>query len=454
MKQFNWSYQKLEHGSSLLSFAHHFCELNSLTIREFCKFFDASTEPSRRVSTDIIDPESSSLDLFGSLGPMIRDEYGPRDPARLFPKTYCVTDLPQELCTHNRYCPTCLEKGQHFAFQQLAWLSNCPIHDEPLQSQCGCKNRPRYRLNCARDWRELCKCGQVRFSKPENFTYEEGRRLDSFLLRLYFVREQLAPGLVCIRAHPEERAKKREVFDTYNLLRHILDSATNGFLLYREPGFWMRRIPIDMIEDGVEAAIDALFEQYFVNTVEEGQNLRKKYRDQAELVSFLELQLLGSGGNKHLLTMTGLKQDLPPEVKEYARLIATMRFLEAAREWKIEFGYGNKLLEKFGEQFGTPLGFILLPTVLGDPPAAFCHRPTYADRPNESRWTEELARFLVKQVYFRKLPPIAVERHLDGVMAQRYAQAQFAATLPESSSEQLDLFETLRTRVAKTSQRA
>ena len=452
MKQFNWSHRKLEPGSSLLSFAHHFCELNSLTIREFCKFFDSSTEPTRRISTEITDPESSRIDLEGVLGPMIRDDYP--DPARFFPKTYCVTELPQELCTHNRFCPTCLEKGQHFAFQQLAWLSHCPIHEQRLQSQCGCKNRPRYRLNCARDWRELCKCGQVRLSKPENFDDKECRRLEAFRIHLGLVRERLAAGLLCIRAHPNNRARKREVFDTYSLLRHVLDSLVVPFWHERQSCFWMREIPIDMIEHGVEAAIDALFEQYFVNTLEERQSLRKKYRDQAELVSFLELHLLGNSGNKHLLTMTGLNRDLSPEAKDYARLISTMRFLEAAQAWQIEPGPGFSLLEQFGEQFGSPIGFILMPTEAGAPPTAFCHLPTFADRPNESRWTEDLARFLVKHVYFDNLPPSVVERHLDNVINQRIEEARFAPTLPESSSEQLDLFETLRTRVRKTSQRA
>lgn len=451
MMQFNWSNGKLEPGTSLLSFTHHFCELNSLTIREFCKFFGGGTRNKLRTSTHIIDPELSNLDLEFTHGPMIRDH--DQDPAKLFPKAYCVTDLPEEISTHNRFCPTCLQMGQHFAFQQLSWLTHCPIHEQPLQSHCGCETRPNYRLNGAREWRELCKCGQIRLRQPVNFNKDEFRRLERFLLQLHFLREQLTPGLVCVRMHPEIRAEKREVFDTYNLLRHILDSATSPFSIYRSQSFWMRKIPIDMIEDGVEAAIDALFEQYFVNTVEEGQNLRKKYRDQAELVSFLELQLLGNSGNKSLLHMTGLKEDLPPEVLGYARLIATMRFLEAVQEWQIDFVYGTSLLEQFGDHFGTPIGFILLSTRTGDPPTAFCHRSTFANRPNESLWTEKLARFLIKHVYFDSLPSIVVERHLNSMLAAKYAEARFASTLPESSCEQLDLFGTLGTRVAKMNRR-
>lgn len=177
----------------MLSSAHTFCDLNELSVSEFCRLFTVDKPPANTKCTELLHTGKSSLDVA-----KILQVFGPSDPEPegLISAEFAVTGVPAELHPHLRFCHSCLNGGFHFAYHQRSWLERCPIHDELLVDTCGCKRRNPFVLNRSqRPARQLCGCGDVVLGDPDGLTSEELARHYSFLRQLQFLRTNLETPL-------------------------------------------------------------------------------------------------------------------------------------------------------------------------------------------------------------------------------------------------------------------
>lgn len=227
MDEINWSRAWGERSMSLLSFAHTFCRANALTIAEFCKLTERFRLKLDRRASELIDQNLSTLNAPG----IVKDHY--LDWQRLsglYVSEFTLTDLKSEISRSLRYCRTCITRGHHFTWQQLAWMENCAIHDEPLQTACICGSKIRYVLKQTNvEIGSLCQCGDLRFGDNQELHISERRRLNGLLKGLYALARHFPRSIRCLRLG-RRQADPAELLRAEHILRlemlRIIDRRT------------------------------------------------------------------------------------------------------------------------------------------------------------------------------------------------------------------------------------
>jgi len=441
MEKYNWDTYRWSRGMSLLTLAHLFCDLNSISVREFCRHFSSESPKGEAKPNELVDSAESSLNaelLAQRLGPerIHHDE--------LFANYYRVTDIEGEIERKFRYCSMCLRKGYHFAFQQLSWLSHCPVHEQPIFDHCGCKKRPGFVLNqVSRPPGQLCGCGELQLGKDCNFTSIESSRLEAFLAQLQVLRDNLAMGLCSIRTSYSQPDAK-EILDTYKLIRHVFSGLT---LFPRHFGGspnvevrWLKFLQEDPL-----SVIDRLFEQYFSETGAKGHWDAAETRRHCDIVGMLELQLLGRDARcaaSSVFQKNATEDKLDDATLTYAIAVTTMRVLEEAHKLEMPIRRGHEpKFQDVVKAYGSPTCLLWTPDDTPVTPQVFWLADRHHDSPSKLPWVDDLARFYLKHILMKRFTPNVVGRKLEEAEESRARCLRFA--FPGGSSAgpaQPDLF--------------
>ena len=430
---------------SMLSFAHHFCDLNDLSIAEFCRLFTADKPREKTRCTELLHSDKSSLDAAN-----IRQVFGPADsdPEGLFAAEFGVTSVPAEMHTSLRVCRSCLTSGFHFAYHQLSWLEKCPIHDELLVDGCGCKRRNPFALNRSRrPARQLCACGEVALGEPDGFTSEELARHYAFLRQLQLLRSNLRTPLGCLRIDDNRGPDKTEILQTYRLLRHVITGMTmfDTYIAVEPP---VLGCPLHFLNGDSDEALDELFEQFFVNLTAGRFSNPMSAREASAAVAFLERHLLGSDVGCPARTMfkfNASKDPLDEEFVGLSKIVTTIRALDAIESGRLPLdGYRRPDFRSFVEALGRPVALLYLPAGKPHVARAFWLSKSAHDCPAPEPWIDDFARFYLKHVTIERYTANAVEKRLKEAEADRDRRLQFARPSGQSANDaQYDLFGTL-----------
>ena len=427
---------------SLLTFAHHFCDLNVLKISEFCRRFSASEPGPESKSTELIDPNRSALDV-DEVVRLLSPENSTQDS--LFASAYAVTGNPVEVHSRLRYCPACLDKGFHFAFQQLSWLTQCPIHGESLESRCGCGSRPSYKINCVnRPPRKLCACGEVWLGEIKTLSPQETSRHHTFLKQLYLLKRNLRTGLHCVRIDDTPGPDSDELLATFKLLRHVIHALTvyDGDVEVARP---VLSCSLGFLGSNPGQALDDLFEQHLVNLAERRFRAHMGIREACKIIGFFELQLLGrkAGGEGSSPFRINAEKESPDEaLLAFAKAAMAVRLLDAMREGTLPLDdSGSPSFSKFADEFGRPACMLWIPDGPTGRETAFWLEDTHYDCPAPFAWMDEFARFYFKHITMGRFTPGAVETKLtvaEDVRARRLLFSTPCGSVVNST--QRDLF--------------
>lgn len=84
----------------------------------------------------------------------------------------------------NKYCPTCLDLGFHTRFFSLKLLKVCPIHNEPLLSDCSCMGIDGESVDLtALNAPHTCKCAKLTYFDPSKLHGNDHQRIDTSKLK-------------------------------------------------------------------------------------------------------------------------------------------------------------------------------------------------------------------------------------------------------------------------------
>ena len=411
---------------SILSLAHHFCDMNKLSVAEFCRYFSVQRSNGNAKPNELIDPEKSSLNyirLASRLGP----QRGHHD--ELFVSYHGVTGIEAEIERKLRYCSQCLKQGYHFAFHQLTWLSHCPIHQVPLSDHCSCKKQPRFMLSrIARPPKQLCACGELQLGNECEFKPIELSRLEDFIVRASTLRENLAMGLCSIRI-ASCKPDAKELLNTYKLIRHVLSGLAefpSHFAgLPTVEHRWLNFLPDDPL-----SIIDCLFERYFSEAAARRHWDAAETRRRCDIVAFLERQLLGRGARcaaTSLFEKNASDDAFDDEILTYAIAATTIRVLEDAHKLNMSIARDDDPnFKKIAEAYGHPM--CLLWTARNTPvtPHVFWLADCSHDFPSVEPWIDDLARFYLRHTLVKCYSPNAVEKKLIEAEEQKARNLRFA----------------------------
>lgn len=174
---------------------------------------------------ELVDPEKSAL----TFQPSPYEESW--KPSGFYASEHALFDGSDEVAPQLRYCPHCLKKGLHFAWQQLRWLSECPIHGQELLDRCPCGKRVHYRLSIANNGiGVLCACGELTIGIPAPLNEDEYDSRELFRKHLLQLREEFKRGFCCLRLG-STREDQYELLSTHRLTCNVLRSLV-------EPAGW------------------------------------------------------------------------------------------------------------------------------------------------------------------------------------------------------------------------
>lgn len=426
---------------SLLALAHNFCAENELTIAEFCRAFSDTACNSERSPGELLDGDKSSINtdyLHGHMGPLNGEH------RELFARSFSLTDRDDEVCKQLRYCPSCISKGYHFAFHQLSWLANCPIHGAPIKDQCSCSKKVRYALiRSRRPTRQLCACGSLSLGQSPSLSPIEVSRLLWFIRNLETLRHNLSWELCGLRidtCSPD----KEEILTTYKLLRHVLSAMAE----YREdiavPDL-VNCTLMGFLGSDSASAIDRLFEQYYSVSIPYTPISTNEDRVRSEAVAFFEMHLLGQGARRvarSLFQKNGRETGLCDELVDLATGVTTVRLLSDGYDGRPPVdSNGEPNFNVLAARYGQPVCLLWLRDDDRIGARAFYLKRVALDHSSWPAWISGFARYFLSRVVLNRFSPRVILRKLaQAEELQRYRNGFAFPSEVTNSTTQLDLF--------------